>query len=160
MNGFIFKKIEFNKKKLQMKKALITLDLRKNSDKLVQAAIEWARAFDAHIILLHVELVDSDNKSLDTYSHEDKEKVIMRDENMKKILEMEQRLTEQEISFARIIRFGNPQDVILDVAKYEDVDLIFIGLNKHSAAYKFLIGSVADLVVKKTEIPVLLIPND
>ncbi|MGV0751020.1 universal stress protein [Empedobacter brevis] len=143
-----------------MKKALITLDLRKNSDKLVQAAIEWARAFDAQIILLHVELVDSDNKSLDTYSHEDKEKVIMRDENMKKILEMEQRLTEQEISFARIIRFGNPQDVILDVAKSEDVDLIFIGLNKHSAAYKFLIGSVADLVVKKTEIPVLLIPND
>ncbi|SMC50284.1 universal stress protein [Moheibacter sediminis] len=143
-----------------MKKALVTLDLRKDSEKLVQTAIDWAKAFDAQIILLHVELLDSDNKSLDTYSQEDKEKIMMRDENMNKILELEQRLTENGIGFARVIRFGNPQDVILDVAKSENVDLIFMGLNKHSAAYKFLIGSVADLVVKKTDVLVLLIPND
>lgn len=143
-----------------MKKALVTLDLRKDSEKLVQTAIDWARAFDAQIILLHVELLDSDNKSLDTYLQEDKEKIMMRDENMNKILELEQRLTEKEIDFARVIRFGNPQDVILDVAKSENVDLIFMGLNKHSSAYKFLIGSVADLVVKKTDVPVLLIPNE
>lgn len=143
-----------------MKKALLTLDLKKDSGKLVQKALDWARAFDAQIILLHVELVDKDNKSLDTYSQEDKEKIMVRDENMRKILEIESQLNEKEIGFTRVIRFGYPQEVILEVAEAESVDIILMGLNKHSAAYKFLIGSVADQIIKRTEFPVLLIPND
>lgn len=143
-----------------MKKGLLALDLRKESRELVQMAIDWARAFDGQIILLNVELVDSDNKSLETYSQEDKEKALIRDENMRTILAIELQLTEKEIGFSRIIKFGNPQEIILEVAKSENVDMIFMGLNKHSSAYKFLIGSVADQIIKKTEIPVLLIPNE
>lgn len=141
-----------------MKKALVTLDLRKDSGKLVQKATEWANAFGGEIVLLHVELMDLDNKSLDVSKSSDVD--LLRGKNLENLSAIESQLATHGIQFKRVVRSGNPQDVILETAKTENADIIFMGLNQHSAAYKFLIGSVADLVVKKTEIPVLLIPND
>lgn len=142
-----------------MNKALVTLDLKKDSGNLVQKAVDWSNAFGGEIVLLHVELMDLDNKSLNVGSVSDSEDKLIKGRNLEAILAIEAQLVSNGIPFRRVVRSGNPQDVILDVAKTENVDLILMGLNRHSAAYKFLIGSVADMVVKKTETPVLLVPN-
>lgn len=143
-----------------MNKALVTLDLKKDSGKLVQKAVNWAKAFGGEIVLLHVELMDLDNKSLNVGSTSNPENELIKGKNLESLLAIEAQFVTSEIPFKRVVRSGNPQDVILETAKAENADIIFMGLNQHSAAYKFLIGSVADLVVQKTEVPVLLIPND
>lgn len=143
-----------------MNKALVTLDLKKDSTKLVQKAVNWAKAFGGEIVLLHVELMDLDNKSLNVGATSNPENELLKGKNLENLIAVEAEFTSHGIPFKRIVRGGSPQDVILETAKSENADVILLGLNQHSAAYKFLIGSVADMVVKKTEIPVLLIPND
>jgi nucleotide-binding universal stress UspA family protein len=50
---------------------------------------------------------------------------------------------------------GNPGDVIPDVAKTADVDLIVMGTHGRSGLNRLLVGSVAESVMRKATVPVL-----
>ena len=54
---------------------------------------------------------------------------------------------------------GFPAETINKVAEDEGVDLIIISASGKSGLHKFIIGSVAEKVLKTTEIDVLLIHN-
>lgn len=54
-----------------------------------------------------------------------------------------------------IIRQGYAADVILDVAKEEKAGMIIVGTNGHRGVQEFILGSVADKVIKRSPIPVL-----
>jgi nucleotide-binding universal stress UspA family protein len=50
---------------------------------------------------------------------------------------------------------GNPGDVIPEVAKKGDVDLIVMGTHGRSGLNRLLVGSVAESVMRKAPVPVL-----
>jgi len=58
----------------------------------------------------------------------------------------------------RSMQQGDPSTAILESAKALEVDLIVVGRRKHSLLEKLLLGSVARLVMRDSEIPVLVIP--
>ncbi len=60
----------------------------------------------------------------------------------------------------KMVVTGFPAEVIKQVAEEEDVDLIIISSSGKSGIHKFVIGSVAEKVLKNSEIDVLLVHND
>lgn len=143
-----------------MRKVLVTLDFKGVSEKVLEAAKNWASAFDGEIIILNVDPIELDNRSLEvepTASHRVDD---IKNQILANVQKVEDDLKNAAVRFRPILKSGTPHERILDVAESENVDLIVMGSNKHSAAYRFLIGSVADQVIKKSKIPVLLIPND
>ncbi len=143
-----------------MKKILVTLDFKKVSEKVLDVAKVWAKAFEGEIILVNVDPIELDNRSLEVepvMSHHAEE---IKNQILSNVQNVQESLSQNGVAVRHFLKSGTPHERILDVAESENVDLIIMGSNKHSAAYRFLIGSVADQVIKKTKIPVLLIPNE
>ena len=66
---------------------------------------------------------------------------------------------DQRVKVRKMVVEGLPSDEIVAVAEKEDVDLIIIAASGKSGLHKFIIGSVAERVLKSTERDVLLIHN-
>jgi len=61
------------------------------------------------------------------------------------------------IDTKNIIREGIPAETIVEYAEGEDADVIVMGTNGRSGLDRLLLGSVAETVIKQTEIPVFLV---
>ena len=59
-----------------------------------------------------------------------------------------------------LIREGSPKDVIVEVARDNDVDLIVIGTHSHSRVMRFVLGSTAEAVVRQAPCMVLTIGQE
>lgn len=59
-----------------------------------------------------------------------------------------------------VVREGEPEDIIIDVAQDEDVDMIVMGTHGRSGISLLVMGSVAMKVIHATSRPVLLIKPD
>ncbi len=57
-----------------------------------------------------------------------------------------------------LLRTGSPAKTIIKEAEKQSVDLIIVGSHGHGALQKILIGSTSESILKKSKIPVLLIP--
>ncbi|MBR4448498.1 universal stress protein [Methanobrevibacter sp.] len=60
----------------------------------------------------------------------------------------------------KMVLTGFPAETIKKVAEEEGVDLIVISASGKSGIHKFVIGSVAEKVLKNSEVDVLLVHND
>jgi len=58
-----------------------------------------------------------------------------------------------------IVEFGPAAETILRVALTQQADLVAMGTHGRSGLKRFLLGSVADRIVRYSEAPVLLMPN-
>ncbi|MDD3771380.1 MAG: universal stress protein [Weeksellaceae bacterium] len=141
-----------------MKKVLVTLDFKGNDSQLIETAKEWGRAFEAEIILLNVDPIEIDAKTVENDPIMAHRMESIKNLTYENIQNVEGKLGGEIFRFKHVLKTGSPHEQILNAAEEENVDLIIMGSNKHSAAYRFLIGSVADHVVKKSTIPVLLVP--
>ena len=61
------------------------------------------------------------------------------------------------VSSAREIVEGYPADTIISVAEKENMNLIVVGYIGASGLERFLLGSVADKVVRNSKVPVLVV---
>ena len=72
--------------------------------------------------------------------------------------EYAEKMQEEGVDAQGLVIEGATVDMILDKAEKLDIDLIITGHHEHNFVYKAFFGSVAKGVVKKTKIPVLLVP--
>ncbi|MDQ2052417.1 universal stress protein [Natronolimnohabitans sp. A-GB9] len=56
-----------------------------------------------------------------------------------------------------VLEFGEPDAIILEYAEERDVDRIVMGSHCRSGAERFLLGSVAETVVKRAPAPVMVV---
>ena len=64
---------------------------------------------------------------------------------------------EHDRSVETVLEFGEPDNVILEYAEGRDVDRIVMGSHCRSGADRFLLGSVAETVVKRAPAPVMVV---
>ena len=64
------------------------------------------------------------------------------------------------IEVESVILEGSPVDEIVDFADKNDIDLIVMGSHGKSAIQRFLIGSLAEKVVKHSKIEVLVVRKE
>ncbi len=70
-----------------------------------------------------------------------------------------EKLFDPSINVRTMVMTGFPAETINEVAEEEDVDLIVISSSGKSGLHKFIIGSVAEKVLKNAEKDVLLVHN-
>lgn len=63
------------------------------------------------------------------------------------------------IKVETVVEFGSAAETILRVAANQQADLVAMGTHGRSGLQRFLLGSVADRIVRYCEAPVLLMPN-
>lgn len=64
---------------------------------------------------------------------------------------------ERDHSVETVLEFGEPDELILEYVEDHDVDRIVMGSHCRSGAERFLLGSVAETVVRRAPIPVMVV---
>jgi nucleotide-binding universal stress UspA family protein len=59
-----------------------------------------------------------------------------------------------------VVKEGTPQDVIVSYAEETDVDQIVMGTRGLAGIKRMLLGSVADGVIRRSSVPVNVVPSD
>jgi nucleotide-binding universal stress UspA family protein len=70
---------------------------------------------------------------------------------------LKEKLSAKTIDIKLHTPYGNPADKILEVSKRDDIDLIAMSTHGRSGIGRWLLGSVAEKVVRHSDIPVLLL---
>lgn len=156
----------------EYKKIIFATDLSAGAETILRNAVGVARAHQAQIDILHV-LPEVDqalvnyvsvfmgNEKLAAYEAEHKDTVATElSQRLRDFARAE--LAEHPEDLARIGRIdvvhGPPASTILSEAKKRKADLLVIGTHgKGRIEYAFL-GSIARKIMRRSEIPVLLIP--
>ena len=139
------------------KKILLPTDGSTYADQEVER-VEKLIADDGEIIILSVA------GKLTSSAFQPRKKVRKVNEKLKKDA---QRYVDQmaakfddDLNVTKMVLTGFPAETIKEVTEKEGVDLIVISSSGKSGLHKFVIGSVAEKVLKDSEIDVLLVHND
>jgi nucleotide-binding universal stress UspA family protein len=143
---------------MKYKKILIAVDGSKCSMNAAKKGVDLASQLSASVILLYVidiagllgysaisATIDPD--LLKTF-HDEAEKVV-KEIATKNPSDMVSTLTIE----------GDPQQQIVNVAKDKKADIIIMGTHGRTGLKHMIMGSVAEDVIKHSEIPVLIIPE-
>jgi nucleotide-binding universal stress UspA family protein len=151
------------------KKILIATDGSEHTEKAITHAIELAKLTGAQLHAVYVVSLVHPPGTLDLNSSPDPGSNISIDvsiEGLKKILRhegdeairyIEEQAKRDGVDVRKWIIEGQPAKEILKLAEEEWVDLIVMGTLGRSGIEKFLIGSVADKVIRGSRIPVLVV---
>ncbi len=144
-------------------KILVAVDGSTHSERAAAAGIEMARLYGGVVTILYVidkskeyaPLGDLVSKAVeDPFAamwdslHKQGDEAIKRIEEMAKTA---------GVSVERKIVEGYPADSIISVAEKENMNLIVVGYIGASGLERFLLGSVADKVVRNSKVPVLVV---
>lgn len=150
-----------------MKKVLIALDYNPSAQKVAETGYAIAKSMQAEITLLHV-LADYSYYSGLNYSpimgfnnfNYDFSQAMSRDQLVETAGEFLSKtkgyLGDEDIRI--LVRDGSSAEIIQDVAMETHADLIVVGTHSRSGFDKILMGSVAEKVLHKSHIPVLVVP--
>lgn len=145
-------------------KILLATDNSKQAEKAGEQTISMIGLNSADIIVLYV----IDASYLDTLPQQDLRKQLykqLREEGKKAVEKFKKKIEEAQcadacknVSLITMIKEGKPADIILKIAEEEGVDQIVIGKSGKHGIEQFLLGSTADRVVRKSKVPVNVIP--
>jgi nucleotide-binding universal stress UspA family protein len=135
-------------------KIIVPIDFLQHTEQLAEYAVYIGEKFNAGLVFLHViepphYYGDYEYPSLGLYAAEMAEHV---DEKMKQFIE---KYSNSSASCEGQVLRGNIADSIIKYAKDKDADLIIIGTHGRKGLEKMWLGSVAELVIKRSPCPTL-----
>ena len=142
-----------------MKNILVTLDLDKKESLLIDKAFQLAKAFNSKIWLLHITAPDPHFVGYEAgpqHIRDNRAKELKKQRQI--IQEYSRDLKQDGVSAEGIFIQGATIEMILEKSKKLNIDLIIAGHHKHGFFYKAFIGSVSSQIIKKSKIPVLIVP--
>jgi nucleotide-binding universal stress UspA family protein len=152
------------KNKHEIKKILIAVDETPYSEKAWLYGHHLAQQMKAKIALVHVNEIPA----MPTYVGNlvvGEAPTIMPDlmsiqeENTQKLFEKITKSFGPEVQVDTFSRMGAIREEILDVAQEWEADLIILGTHGRTGFDHFISGSVAESVARRSDCPVLIIPN-
>jgi nucleotide-binding universal stress UspA family protein len=142
------------------KKILIATDGSEYIKKVVTHAIELAKLSGAglHAVYVMDIIIDYGPKSyLSTDISTEGLENFLRNEGEEATKYIEEQAGEEGLSVEKWILKGHPAEEILKFADEQSVDMIVMGTLGRSGIEKFVLGSVADKVIRNSRIPVVTV---
>jgi nucleotide-binding universal stress UspA family protein len=135
---------------------LLPLDGSSLAEQALPHAVAQAKCFQAELILLKVlePLAKRHNISIEAVGRAEKATREMAREYLERVATG---VREKSVSVRVITVEGNSHEGIVSCAEVEQVDLIVISTRGHSGLTRWLMGSVADRVVRGASVPVPLV---
>ena len=142
-----------------MKNILVTINFEKNEKLLIDKAFQLAESFDSKIWLMHITAPDPDFVGYEVGPQD------IRDSRATKLRKEHKLLQEYSIGLKAkgvdsesLLIQGATIEMIIEESKKLDIDLIITGHHEHNFFYNAFVGSVSAKIIKKSKIPVLMIP--
>ena len=142
---------------------LLTSDGSKNSEFAIKHALQIASDEGAEVIVLHV----VNYKHTDNVSEGDIGKEVPFGKYSQKVLNQFEKVIQElenekeednRVKITKLSIVGKPSDVILDVCKNENIDMLVMSNSGKNKVNRFLLGSVTEQTIREAPVPVLVIP--
>lgn len=144
------------------KEILVPVDFSESSARALRLAIRLARTTNARLSLLHVGLVPGyAGYDLGGYGAPYPETLVALHDQLAREQKhaLEKLATDEvpgDVAWRPVLREGWPPDEIVAEAKASHADLIVMGTHGRTGLGRVLLGSVAERVVAKASVPVML----
>lgn len=143
-----------------MKTFLVPVDFSAVTEKVIEAALAQARAFQGRVALLHViqpPVVGGGEYALPVEVVEEAVNST-RKGALKKMEAIREQFRQAGIECSFEDAVGAPDHAILEAAKRTGADCVIMGSHGHGKLYDFLVGSTASGVLKRAKCAVLIVP--
>ena len=137
---------------------VIATDGSENTQRAISYGIEIAKLSGATVHALYV--VDTSSFSampMDAGWEEMYE--IMKKEGEKAVYDIKERGEAAGVEVREVLWEGHPSTEIINFAEKNDIDLIVMGTLGKTGLDRFLLGSVAEKVVRNSKVPVLVVQS-
>lgn len=143
-----------------MKTILVPLDLKTDTAKVLEQAVEIAQVRKAKLWLLHVAAPNPDFVGYEAGPQyiRDVRASTLRDEHGQ-LEQMVSQLTNEGISCQPLLVMGATVETILGEAERLNADLIVMGTHGRRGLAKAFLGSTCDEVLRANRYPVLVVPT-
>lgn len=149
-----------------IKKILIGIDNSTFSEHAAKYGFNMAKTFNAKVALVHIvePTLMPPNVGMDPLSSpvvspiNDAEIMDVQNDMSENLLEKTEKKFGKGIQVTHFNEFGDTADGIIECSKDFGADLIIVGTHSRSGIDRLLMGSVAEHVVRHSEIPVLVVP--
>ena len=137
------------------KRILVPLDGSPLSEAILLQVTELARALGAEVTLLRVELAHAFPGADPMFLLEAEVRVVKEAEAY--LASTAERLAREGMIVRTAVRYGQPAAEIIDHVAFEGADLVAMSSHGRSGLTRLVMGSVAEEVVRKVRVPVLLL---
>jgi nucleotide-binding universal stress UspA family protein len=144
-----------------MKNILVTIDFNSMEQLLVDKAFQLAEKFDSKIWLLHIAAPDPDFVGYEVgpqYIRDFRASELRKEHKL--LQGFTDALKKKGTNAEGLLVQGATIEVIMEEAKKLNADLIITGHQEHSFLYQAFMGSVSRETMKKSKIPVLIVPSN
>ncbi len=146
---------------MAIRKVVVGVDFSNESNAAVEQALELARHVGSELVLVHVGVIpetpvgvpDSMALTVTAYGQVVKDRL---DEDRHALQALHERLSGSGVDVSQAVIDGFPDTGLIDAAREVGADLIVIGTHGRTGFKRFLLGSVAERVVRLAERPVLV----
>lgn len=138
---------------------VIATDGSENSQRAISCGVEIAKLSGATVHALYV--VDTPSIISETWTagKEMVHELIIREG--KKVLSKVKKIIEDSgVEVKEVLLEGYPSEEIINFAENNNMDLILMGTLGKTGLERFLVGSVAENVVRNSKVPVMVIRNE
>lgn len=139
-------------------KIMIATDGSKEVEKAIKAGIKFAKLTGARLYAVYV--IVSTGYSPRDLGWEDSLREFLEAEAKKAVTFVEETGKISGVKVESVILEGNATDKILEFAEQEDMDLIVMGTLGKTGLDRFLMGSVAENVLRHSKIPVMVVKGE
>ncbi len=145
-----------------MKRIMIAVDGSMQSMHAAEMGIDLARLSGAEVTAVYV--VDTARLTqlpgyMSVQGMKESLMDLMGDESEKAVADVEDMAKSAGVACHKKVAGGNPADELLKISQEMGADLLVMGSIGKSGLSKFLLGSVAEKVVRHSKVPVLLVPS-
>lgn len=138
---------------------LVALDLSDHTNKIIKAAEKMATMMNCPLYLLHVAQPDPDFVGYDVGPDTVRDQVAAEfHQQHKSLQEYSQLLRDKDIDCTALLIQGETVATVLKHANKLGAEIIIIGSHGHGAVYDILVGSISVGIIKKSHIPVMIVP--
>lgn len=141
-------------------KIVVGYDASSDADKALAFAVKQAKAAGGELVVVHV-------LEWSPYSFLTKQEVEERTKRRKEELARAEeavitpavkKLADSGVKVSTALKYGNIAEVLIDIAKSEQAEMVVIGRTGHSGLSSRLFGSVAGTLAQAAPVPVVIVP--
>jgi nucleotide-binding universal stress UspA family protein len=144
---------------MYMMKLLAAVDLSKASGYVIEAVHRVASATDAEVYVLHtiIPLPGIAGPEFNPVTEYQEMSERYQDEQ-DQLNELVSQLVDVDVNATALMVQGDPVKTILTEAERLDAELVVIGSHGHGMMFDALVGSISAGILRKSTIPVLVVP--
>src|ERR1043166_5512301 len=137
-------------------------DLSQPSDNALERAIGIAQLHRAKVVLVHAQASDAPIAEVDNalLAQLGEVSAAVRAEEAVRLADKLAEIQSLGLTAAVVSRIGPPDEVLASAAHDEHADLIVIGTHGHSGVARFLLGGVANAIMRRAPCDVLVVRGE